>query len=234
MHLDALAIEADDPTALARFWSRALEAPALDRGPFGIEIATPVVSLLLVSACPSPSDRDHDQVTRIHLDLDGGHDHHAHAERLVTLGAERRDIGQGDAPWEVLADPEGNLFCVMPGSRYEGVGPALGSVPVDCARPEVDRNFWAGVLGWAPVDVHGRGLRHPDGGGFVLQFCDELAPKPPGVRNSLTPVLRSGPGEVDPRTRLTDLGARPVESERGSPWRVFADPSGNEFRIPAR
>lgn len=98
MHLDALAIEADDPTALARFWSRALEAPALDRGPFGIEIATPVVSLLLVSACPSPSDRDHDQVTRIHLDLDGGHDHHAHAERLVTLGRSAGTSGRATLP----------------------------------------------------------------------------------------------------------------------------------------
>lgn len=234
MYLDAIAFEAEDPSTLARFWSRALAAPALDRGPLGVEIATPVVPLLLVPTGPSPSDRDGDRITRIHFDLDGGPDHHAHAERLVSLGAQRRDVGQGDAPWEVLADVEGNLFCVMPGSRYENVGPVPGSLPVDSARPEVDRAFWADLVGWSPVDEQGPGLRHPDGGGFVLEYCDELAPKPPGVRNAVTPILRPDPDEACPHTRLTDLGARPVESDPGSPWQVWADPSGNEFRLPVR
>ncbi|MEO8898640.1 MAG: VOC family protein [Candidatus Dormibacter sp.] len=35
-------------------------------------------------------------------------------ERLIALGARRVDIGQGDVPWVVMADPEGNEFCVMP------------------------------------------------------------------------------------------------------------------------
>jgi hypothetical protein len=35
--------------------------------------------------------------------------------RLVALGARQVDVGQGDAPWVVLADPEGNEFCVLPG-----------------------------------------------------------------------------------------------------------------------
>ena len=36
-------------------------------------------------------------------------------DRLLGLGARRVDIGQRDTPWVVLADPEGNEFCVMPG-----------------------------------------------------------------------------------------------------------------------
>ena len=35
-------------------------------------------------------------------------------DRLLGLGASRVDIGQRDTPWVVLADPEGNEFCVMP------------------------------------------------------------------------------------------------------------------------
>jgi len=52
---------------------------------------------------------------RLHLDLappkDG--DQQAEVERLISLGATRVDIGQGDVPWVVLADPDGNEFCVL-------------------------------------------------------------------------------------------------------------------------
>jgi hypothetical protein len=54
---------------------------------------------------------------RLHLDLrpvNGVHE--AEVERLLVLGARRADVGQGDVPWVVLADPEGNEFCVL-GSR---------------------------------------------------------------------------------------------------------------------
>jgi hypothetical protein len=51
---------------------------------------------------------------RLHLDvrpIDASHE--AEVERLIGLGARRADIGQGDVPWVVLADPEGNEFCVL-------------------------------------------------------------------------------------------------------------------------
>ncbi len=52
---------------------------------------------------------------RLHIDLAPGPDdeHEAEVERLVSLGASRVDVGQGDSPWAVLADPEGNEFCVL-------------------------------------------------------------------------------------------------------------------------
>ena len=50
---------------------------------------------------------------RLHIDLDPD-DRDAEVERLLTLGATRADVGQGaDATWVVLADPEGNEFCVL-------------------------------------------------------------------------------------------------------------------------
>ena len=52
---------------------------------------------------------------RLHLDVappaDG--DQQAEVERLISLGAKRIDIGQGDVSWEVMADPDGNEFCVL-------------------------------------------------------------------------------------------------------------------------
>ena len=50
---------------------------------------------------------------RLHLDLAGGPDREAEVRRLLDLGARRADIGQGDVPWDVPADPEGNEFCVL-------------------------------------------------------------------------------------------------------------------------
>jgi len=52
---------------------------------------------------------------RLHIDLapEAGDDHEAEVERLVGLGARRADVGQGEVPWVVLTDPEGNEFCVL-------------------------------------------------------------------------------------------------------------------------
>ena len=52
---------------------------------------------------------------RVHLDLRPypGDDQAAEVARLRALGAADIDVGQGDVPWTVLADPEGNEFCVL-------------------------------------------------------------------------------------------------------------------------
>ena len=52
---------------------------------------------------------------RLHLDIapPQGADQQEEVERLIALGARRIDIGQGDVSWEVMADPDGNEFCVL-------------------------------------------------------------------------------------------------------------------------
>jgi hypothetical protein len=51
---------------------------------------------------------------RIHLDVTpAGADQAEELERLLALGARRVDIGQGETPWVILADPEGNEFCLL-------------------------------------------------------------------------------------------------------------------------
>jgi hypothetical protein len=58
---------------------------------------------------------------RLHFDIvppaDG--DHQAEVDRLVALGATRIDIGQRNVDWVVMADPEGNEFCVL---TPQGIG----------------------------------------------------------------------------------------------------------------
>jgi catechol 2,3-dioxygenase-like lactoylglutathione lyase family enzyme len=52
---------------------------------------------------------------RLHFDIappaDG--DQQAEVDRLVSLGATRIDIGQGEVSWVVMADPDGNEFCLL-------------------------------------------------------------------------------------------------------------------------
>ncbi len=45
--------------------------------------------------------------------VDDDESQHAEVERLLAMGARRADIGQGEQPWVVLLDPEGNEFCIL-------------------------------------------------------------------------------------------------------------------------
>ncbi|RKS09379.1 hypothetical protein DFP74_5115 [Nocardiopsis sp. Huas11] len=236
MYLHAIALEARNPSDQARFWSAALGVPARAHGAAGFELPTPGVAFRLVPALAARAPQSEEAVMRLHLDLHGGPDHDAYAQGLLPLGARRRDVGQGDVPWHVLADVEDHLFCVMPGARYGGPGPGLGALPIDSVSPRADRDFWARVTGWTPVGGGADGdpaLCHPDGSGPRLEFCPELGTKPAGARNAMGLVVGLDDGEraADAHRRLVELGARPAESEPGAPWHLLTDPSGNEFGL---
>ncbi|MBQ1082119.1 VOC family protein [Nocardiopsis sp. B62] len=232
MLLDSITLQADDPTTLARFWSQALRVPIVLGEPFGLLLPTSGVPLRVMAA-PTSTPRSATAITRLHLDLNGGSDHRSWARTLCSLGASPRDVGQGDAAWEVLADVEGNLFCVMPGDRYEQAEPGLGSLPVDSARPRADRDFWARITGWTPAEGNAPELRPPHGLGIHLAFCDELGPKPAAEPNLMGLALRldKDEREADALELLVKRGAVRVETEDEAPWHLLTDPSGNEFRL---
>lgn len=103
-------IEADDPTGLGRWWCDALGWVVVDDHPEVFEIRAEkdrLPGLLFLQAGATKSTKN-----RIHLDFRPD-DQGAEVTRLLELGATRVDIGQGDVPWAVLADPEGNEFCVL-------------------------------------------------------------------------------------------------------------------------
>lgn len=110
-------IDARDPVALGRWWREVLGWVVVDEGPDVFEIRpeeTRIPGLLFVSVPERKTAKN-----RLHLDFRPG-DRDREVERLLSLGATRADIGQGEQSWVVLADPEGNLeFCVL-GSRREG------------------------------------------------------------------------------------------------------------------
>ncbi|MBW8803228.1 MAG: hypothetical protein JF587_05135 [Catenulisporales bacterium] len=109
----AVVVDCADPRALARFWDGAMDWTlheltddrAMLRSAQGVG---PYLEFRRTSGAEIVR-------SRIHLDLlpYTGDDQEAEVSRLRALGATDVDLGQGDVSWNVLADPEGNEFCVL-------------------------------------------------------------------------------------------------------------------------
>lgn len=116
--LQEIVIDSQDPGELARWWARVLDWQVVDREEGYSWISPngqPQDGLLLVFV---PNREPRTVKNRIHLDVSPtGVDQQQELERLLALGATHADIGQGDVPWIVLADPEGNEFCLLSGAH---------------------------------------------------------------------------------------------------------------------
>ncbi len=232
-----LVIDAADPDRLARFWAAALgwqvaasRDGAANVWPARYRYPDPVALPLVILAVPEARTGKN----RIHLDLATASRAHqaAEVERLLGLGAVRADIGQGDVPWQVLHDPEGNEFCVLdPRPVYRGTGP-VAAVVADCGDPAAVAGFWKLATGWVPGDSiqDGLSLRSPAGVGPYLELLASAAAKT--AKNRIHLDVAPEPGE-DPAAALAALlaaGAVPADIGQGAvSWTVLADPEGSEF-----
>ncbi len=239
-----LVIDAADPLSLARFWGEALRWSLItgDRGE--VEVAPPGFVYPGTTALPLvfvPVPEPKIAKNRLHLDLasSSAEDQSAQVERLLELGATRADIGQGDVPWVVLADPEGNEFCVLePRPAYRDTGP-VAAVVADCLDPRGLARFWSTAAGW-PIShssEHLVALRSAAAHGPYLELLRTTDPKTvsaskhksrvhldvaplPGADLAAESARLQGAG-----ARLTDIGQDDVD------WIVLADPEGQEFCI---
>lgn len=111
-----LVLDAHDPDRLAAFWCEVLGWVVTDRSEREVEIGPPdVEGLWGPTMVLYRSTEDKVEKLRLHLDLrPTDRDHAAELARLVAAGAVHADIGQrDDVRWAVLADPEGNEFCLL-------------------------------------------------------------------------------------------------------------------------
>lgn len=107
---EQVVVAAADPVMLGGWWREALGWVVVDDDPGAFEIrphADQVPGLLFLPVADQKRAKN-----RLHLDFRPV-DQHAEVERLLALGATRIDVGQGEVSWVVLADPEGNEFCVL-------------------------------------------------------------------------------------------------------------------------
>ena len=231
--------KARDDSALGRFWAQALgwgvssEGPGVTNvEPVGFVYPDPVAVCVDVVAVPDPETVKYG----VHLDLatmSAAHQADLVA-RLKELGATPADVGQGDVPWTVLADPEGNVFCVLePREAYRDTGP-IAAVVVDCADPRAMARFWDEAMDWTlheVTDDHAR-LRSAKGVGPYLEFLRTPRVRTWWNRAHLDVAPYPGDDQAAEVARLRALGATSADVGQGDvAWKVLADPEGNEFCV---
>jgi Glyoxalase-like domain len=233
--LTTLCFDANDPLRLAHFWAAVLSWEIDDETHEEISLVpTDGTSFLFEFArVPEPKVGKN----RIHLDLVSetpGHQSEM-VDRLIALGASRIDIGQGEAAWTVMADPEGNEFCVVVRGEFLATTGLIGAIVFEPADYPAVGRFWSEATGWPVVyDRDGDiAIRDPSGRGPFITFG-------PPVRTAKTaknrlhldvapPLGADQEAEVE---RLMALGARRINIGQGDvSWVVMADPEGNEFCV---
>jgi catechol 2,3-dioxygenase-like lactoylglutathione lyase family enzyme len=110
--LTEFVVDCADPEALAAFWCAVLGWEVIDRDNGDVEIGDGTLPTLLFGR----STDEKVVKNRIHMDVRPTEDQQAEVGRIIGLGARLIDVGQGDVTWTVLADPEGNEFCVLRGT----------------------------------------------------------------------------------------------------------------------
>jgi hypothetical protein len=107
---EQVVIAASDAAGLGRWWADALGWVVVNDSPEEFEIRPSADQMPGLVFLPVPEAKQ--SKNRLHLDFRPA-DQQAEVERFLRAGATRADVGQGPAPWVVLADPEGNEFCVL-------------------------------------------------------------------------------------------------------------------------
>jgi predicted enzyme related to lactoylglutathione lyase len=231
-----LVIDSARPRIVAEFWAALLGWKVAVEEPEQVSVRAPAsdgwaLNLTFVTVPEAKVAKN-----RIHLDLASASaaEQGSIVDKSLDLGARRADIGQGTVPWVVLADPEGNEFCVLePRDKYLSTGAGAAMV-VDAHNPLTLASFWAEAAGWtiADRDEYIAGLRSPSGRGPWLEFLRTSGVKCEKNRVHLDVSPEPGGDHDQEAVRLCDGGATRVDlGGREFAWQVLADPEGNEFCV---
>jgi predicted enzyme related to lactoylglutathione lyase len=233
--LIALCIDANDPLGLARFWSGVLGWEVTDDVEEGVVTLMPdddtgfQIDIAQTQEQKSGQNQMHLDLTSTSLD-----DQQEIVARALGLGARHIDIGQLPEEGQVvLADPEGNEFCVIePGNSFLADTGFIGAI--NCDGSQEVGYFWSEVLGWPLVwdQDQETAIQSPLGGTKISWGGPPVNPKRGKNRLHLDiapPADGDQQAEVD---RLVSLGATHVDIGQGEvSWVVMADPDGNEFDV---
>jgi len=228
-------MDAQHPTALAVFWADLLGWHVEDDDPVEVNVRAPDddawdLNLLFIQV-PEPKT----EKSRIHLELASrSPEHQAElVERALDLGASRADVGQGDVPWVVLADPEGNEFCVLE-PRPQYTAGAMAAILVEAVDHVALAEFWSAATGW-PIEVRKDeivALRSPRGQWLEI-LNGEPAAKTVKNRVHFCIAPHTDGDQAAAIAELRKAGAAPVDIGQGDDvsWVVMTDPEGNEFCV---
>ncbi|MFJ8504824.1 VOC family protein [Streptomyces avermitilis] len=233
-HLHALCFDANDPIRLARFWAGVLEWEMTDDSDDGIALMPNDDTGFRIRFLSTQEPKEGQN--QLHFDLTSTSlvDQQQVVARSLGLGARHIDIGQRpDEGHVVLADPEGNEFCVIePGNNFLADCGFIGALACDGSQDA--GYFWSRALGWPLVwdQDQETAIRSPRGGPKITWGGPPLMSKTGKNRlhfDLAPPVHGDQQAEVD---RLVSLGATRIDIGQGKvSWVVMADPDGHEFCV---
>jgi predicted enzyme related to lactoylglutathione lyase len=233
-HLRALCFDAHEPLRLAHFWAGVLRWQVADYARDGVALLPSDDTGFRIGFLPTREQKVGQN--HMHLDLTSTslEDQQETVARSLALGARHIDIGQRPEEGHVvLADPEGNEFCVIePGNSFLADCGFIGAVACDGSQ-EVGY-FWSAALGWPLVWDQNQetAIRSPHGGPKISWGGPPLMPKTGKSRlhfDLAPPVGGDQQVEVD---RLISLGATRIDIGQGEvSWVVMVDPDGREFCV---
>src|SRR5512139_2039245 len=228
-HLVALCFGAKDPSHLARFWAGVLAREVADDGLTLLPRDDTSFSIQF-----QPSQEQKAGPNQMHFDLTSKslEDQQRTVARSLELGARHIDIGQRPEDGHVvLADPEGNEFCVIePGNNFLADCGFIGALACDGSQ-EVGY-FWSEALGWPLVwdQDQETAIRSPHGGPKITWGGPPLMPRPGRNRLHFDLAVTSGSDPEAEVARLLSLGAtRTGVGQSACEGLLLADPDGNEF-----
>jgi predicted enzyme related to lactoylglutathione lyase len=232
--LFAVGCDAMEPKELARFWAGMLGWETADDPGDGVALLPGDDTGFRLRFLPTREPKTGQN--RMHFDLTSTspEDQQRTVARALELGGRHIDIGQRPEEGHVvLADPEGNEFCVIgPGNAFLADCGFVGALA--CDGSQAVGYFWSEALGWPLVwdQDEETAIRSPHGGPKITWGGPPLMPRTGRDRLRLdlaVPADGDARAEVD---RLLSLGATRIGTGRGESGRVtLADPDGNEFSV---
>jgi catechol 2,3-dioxygenase-like lactoylglutathione lyase family enzyme len=228
--LFAVCFDASQPLRLAQYWAGVLGREVVEDA--GGAVLPGEDTQLGLRFVPSRAEKVGRNRMHLHLTSASLADQQHTVATALGLGACHLDVGQRPEEGHVvLADPEGNEFCVIePGNNFLAGCGFLGEVA--CDGTWTVGLFWSAALGWPLVwdQDQETAIQSPHGGTKVAWGGPPVAPKEGKNRQRFDlapPVHGDQLSEVD---RLVSLGATRLEvGEDGAV--VLADPDGNEFCV---
>lgn len=232
--LFAICFNATRPSGLARFWSGVLGWELADGPDDGVAILPPDAGGFRIRFLPSQEPKIGQNRAHFDLTSTSPEDQQQTVARALELGGTHIDVGQ--LPEEghvVLADPDGNEFCVIEaGNKFLADTGVIGALACDGTQ-EVGY-FWSEALRWPLVwdQDQETAIQSPNGGTKITWGGPPVAPKTGTNRLYLElalPADADGEAEVE---RLISLGATRTGIGAGDGVRVLMlDPDGNEFSV---
>ncbi|MEU6272854.1 VOC family protein [Streptomyces populi] len=232
--LFAICFNTTRPSELARFWSGVLGWEPADGPEDGVAILPPDAAGFRIRFLPGREPRT--GRNRAHFDLTSAspEEQRRTVARALELGGRHFDVGQlPEEEHVVLADPDGNEFCVIEaGNKFLAGTGVIGALACDGTQ-EVGY-FWSEALRWPLVwdQDQETAVQSPSGGTKITWGGPPVAPKTGPNRLYLELALPVGADRDAEIDRLVSLGATRTAAGEGDDDRaLLLDPDGNEFSL---